>query len=79
MEVADILPSGKFTRPQLDLLRMFSANIPDEDWEAIREQIKHYFAQKAVEEMDKLFDEKGWGDGKIDELLNTHMRTPYKK
>ncbi len=78
MEADEIMPSGRFTIAQLDLLKMFSAKIPDEDWEAIRDYAKRYFAQRATEEMDKLFEEKGWGKEKIEEWANTHMRTTYK-
>lgn len=79
MEVKEIIPTGRFTRAQLDLLKMFSNQIPDKDWEAIRDYAKHYFAQRATEEMDKLFEENGWGEEKIEEWANTHMRTPYIK
>ena len=79
MEVNEIIPTGKFTKAQRDLLKMFSGEIPDADWEAIRDYAKHYFAEKATQEMDKLFEEQGWGDKKIEEWANTHMRTPYTK
>ena len=79
MSTSEIIPTGKFTKPQLDLLRMFSVNVPEEDWEAIREHVKLYFAEKATTEMDKLFEENKWTDQTINDLLNTHMRTPYNK
>ena len=79
MKVNEMMPTGKFTKAQLDLLKMFSVNIPDADWEAIRDYAKHYFAGKATEEMDKLFIENGWDEKKIEEWANEHMRTPYTK
>lgn len=65
MEVKEIIPSGRFNKAQLELLKMFSADIPEKDWEAIRDLAQQYFAAKATEEMDKLFEEKGWGDEKF--------------
>lgn len=79
MQAIEIMPAGRFSKPQLDLLKMFTADIPDKDWEAIREHVKLYFAGKATAEMDALFDENGWQEEKIEELLNTHLRTPYNK
>jgi len=79
MEANEIIPSGKFTKVQRDLLRMFSHEIPDADWAAIRDFAKRHFAEKATMEMDKLFEENGWGEKKIDEWANTRMRIPYAK
>jgi hypothetical protein len=60
-------------------LKCFQKEIPGSDWEAIRDYAKHYFAEKATIEMDKLFEENDWGEEKITEWANTHMRTPYTK
>ncbi len=79
MEVKEIIPSGRFNKAQLELLKMFSADIPEKDWEAIRDLAQQYFAAKATEEMDKLFEENGWGDEKIEKWSKAHFRTPYKK
>lgn len=65
------------TEPQLDLLKMFSYKVDDADWLAIKRMIVHYFAQKAIEGADKVWDEEGWDDKKVDDLLKTHLRTPY--
>jgi len=40
--------------------------------------ISKYFAEKASDEMDKLFEQNGWGEEKIEEWGKEHMRTPYK-
>jgi hypothetical protein len=68
-----------FTEPQLDLLRMFSHKVDDNNWVEIKKLIAAYFAKKAVEEANRVWDEQNWGDQKIDMLLNTHLRTPYNK
>ena len=66
------------TEPQLDLLKMFSHKVDDADWVAIKRMIVRYFAQKAIEGADQVWDEQGWDDQKVEELLHTHLRTPYK-
>ena len=79
MEVKDIIPTGKFTKTQLELLKMFSTDLPEEDWEEVRELLSKHFLMKARSEMDALFEEKGWGEEKIEEWSKEHMRTPYTK
>lgn len=34
-------------------------------------------ARKAAREADKVWDEKGWTNETMEEMLNTHYRTPY--
>lgn len=65
------------TEPQLDLLKMFSHKVDDADWVAVKRMIVNYFAQKAIEGADKIWDEQGWNDQRVEEILNTHLRTPY--
>lgn len=67
------------TESQLELLQMFSRPVSDSDWIAIKRMITNYFANKSIEEADKIWDEQGWDNAKIDELLNSHLRTPYNK
>lgn len=78
MDIKEIMPAGKLTAAQLDLLKLFSREIPDENRKEIRQLITKYFAEKATAEMDKLFEEKGWGGEKLEEWSKGHMRTPYK-
>lgn len=78
MEVKEIIPTGRFNKAQLELLKLFANEIPEEDWEAIRDFAKNYFAAKAKEEMNKLFEENGWGNEKIEEWSKAHFRTPYE-
>lgn len=75
----EIIPTGKFTQPQLELLRMFSKQYPEKVWSEVKDLVSKYFMEKASAEMDNLFEQKGWGDDKITEWINEHMRTPYNK
>jgi hypothetical protein len=68
------LPSH-LTKAQLELLKMFSRDIPDEQWEEIRQLISRYFMQKVVEIADKVTAD--WTQEDFDRLLHTHLRTPY--
>lgn len=67
--------SNRFTKAQLELLKMFSRDIPEEQWVELRRLIFQYFMQKAVEAADDAT--KGWTKEDFDRLLKTHYRTPY--
>lgn len=79
MATEEILPSGKFTQAQLELLRMFSKQYPDEVWLEVKDLLSKYFMEKASEEMNNLFEEKGWGEEKIQDWASEHMRTSYRR
>lgn len=63
---------------QLELLRIFNAELSNEQLKEIRGVLATYFAQKVTSDMDALFEEKGWGEEKIEEWSKEHMRTKYE-
>jgi hypothetical protein len=79
MIAEEIIPTGKFTQPQLELLQMFSKQYPEPVWMEIRALLSRFFMEKASTEMDNLFDQNGWTEDKINEWAKEHMRTPYNK
>jgi hypothetical protein len=60
---------------QLQLLRLFNRDVDDADWLEIRRMITQYFAKKATQAADKLWDEEGWSDQTMNDWLNSHQRT----
>ncbi len=36
-----------------------------------------FFAKKSLQEAEKAWDEKGWNEEKVEQLLKKHLRTPY--
>ena len=64
---------------QLDLLKMFAHQVPDEDLMAVRRLLTQYFAQKAIAEADAVWAEKGWTAADTERLTNEHHRTPYSR
>lgn len=75
MDISQIAPSGKLSNIQIELLKLFTRDIPDEDMIEIRSLLSRYFMEKARDEMDKLFEEKGWGQEKLEEWANEHWRS----
>ncbi len=65
------------TKAQLELLSLFNRPVDDTDWSAIRRMITRYFAEKAIQEADTLWQEKEWNEATMTTWLNSHQRTQY--
>lgn len=57
------------TNLQLELLQLYSLNLPEGELLEIRRLIARYFADKASDEMDRLWDQENWSDETMDEWL----------
>ena len=68
-----------FSNIQLELLQLFQSNIDENDLVAIKNLITGYFAKKAIDMADEIWDKEGWDENKVNEFLQTKMRTPYNK
>jgi hypothetical protein len=77
MVIEDVIPTGKFNKSQLELLKVFSKQFPEKVWIDIKNLIANYFMDEATKEMDQLFEDNNWGVEKIEEWADTHMRTKY--
>ena len=65
---------------QLEILEMFTRHqVSTEDVMAIKKMLTDFFAKKAMDEADKLWEERNYTQATMDNWLNTHQRTPYKK
>jgi len=63
---------------QLELLKLFSRDIEDNDVVEIRKLIVKYLSQKLATSGNKVWEEKNWTKEDMDKLLNSRLRTPYK-
>jgi hypothetical protein len=70
--------SEKLTNLQLELLKLYTRPISEEDLLAIQSFLTNYFANKAIEEANRVWDEQDWNEAKVNKLLASHLRTPYK-
>ncbi|MCE7070157.1 hypothetical protein LZG74_07595 [Dyadobacter sp. CY327] len=61
---------------QLELLKVYSRQIEDEDVVAIRKMLATYFAEKAIRLADDVWVEKGWKSEHTEQLSQEHNRTP---
>lgn len=44
---------------QLELLKLYSTNLDQQELVELKRVLANYFAQKAIKEADKIWDEKG--------------------
>jgi hypothetical protein len=66
------------TNAQLEILKVFSHQLSEKDLIELRKILADFFAKKAVEAANKVWDEKGWTDQDVDRLLNTKLRKRSK-
>jgi hypothetical protein len=50
---------------QLELLKLYSTNLSQDDVIELKKILAHYFAQKEIKEADKIWDEKGLSSSPI--------------
>ena len=63
---------------QMDFLQLLAHIKTDEELDELRQVVSDYYARKAEEGMNKLWESGQWNKEKDDEILRTHLRTPYK-
>lgn len=59
---------------QLEILKVFSHNLTEEELKDFRETIARYFANRAIKSANEVWEEEGWTDEDVDRMLNTKMR-----
>jgi hypothetical protein len=62
---------------QLEILKLFTRELDDNDLIEIKRLIIKYLADKITRMADEIWEENNWTDEDMDRLLNTHQRTPY--
>lgn len=71
--------TATFNQAQMQLLDMMSFVKTPEALSDLNKVISDYFARKADEEMNKLWNEGFLNDEKIEQFRHLHERTPYNK
>jgi hypothetical protein len=55
---------------QMELLKLYSMNIDDKDLLHFKDCLAQFFMQKAIDEADKVWDEKGYSNELMEEWIN---------
>lgn len=59
---------------QLELLKAFSHQLSENDLIDLRKMLATFFAQRLIQQADKVWEEKNWTDEDVDRMLTTKMR-----
>ncbi len=70
--------SQPLTNAQLEILKAFSFNLDSRELSEFKKLIAQYFADRAIGEANKVWDEKKWDNDSMNEMLNTKMRKSKK-
>lgn len=65
----------RLTNLQLELIKLFQYELPDDQLGEIRTLLSKYFADKASNEMDRLWEQNNWSDKTMDDWANDDLRT----
>ena len=68
-----------FNDAQLEMLDIMAGINSAEELNALKHAISEFFARRADEEMEKLWQEGTWNEQTLQDLKNAHFRTPYKQ
>ncbi len=63
------------TNLQLELLKVFSYELNEQQLKEVRALLSRYFAEKATQEMDKLWEDQNWSDETMMQWSNEHLRS----
>jgi hypothetical protein len=66
------------TNLQLEVLKVFFRQVPDEDLRAIKALLSNYFAQKETTLANEVWEQEGFTEEKMNEWRQAHLRTEYK-
>ncbi len=78
MEAATV-QAKPFTPFQIEMLELVSRVSSEVEMQDIRRMLGQYFAKRAEDALDRLWDEGVLNDKVMEEWKSEHMRTPYKQ
>jgi hypothetical protein len=61
---------------QIELLQLYNQNVSEDDLIAIKRILAQYFAERAADAMDVLWDENGWSNETMDSWLKGEGKSP---
>ena len=71
------MQAQKLTNLQLELLKVFSYQLNQQQLTDIKTLLANYFAEQATKEVDQLWAENNWDENTMETWANEHLRMPY--
>ena len=72
------LDQTSLTNLQLKILKVYRAKLNEDELQELSGILSDFLTKRAIKLADEAWDELGWNEEKVKELLQTKMRTPYK-
>ena len=73
--MGQIAGANRLTNLQLEMIKLFSFNLDEEQLLEVKGLLAKYFADKATQEMDKVWQERGLTNETMNSWLKEHLRT----
>ena len=67
------------TNLQLELLKLYSRKVSEQDLQSIKQMLAQYFSNKAMDLADKTWGQNNWTEEDAERLSNEHLRKSSKK
>lgn len=61
--------TSKLTNLQLELIKYFRYEVSEEEMREIKRMLAAFFAKRAMDRADEIWDERGWSDETMDAWL----------
>lgn len=58
------------TNAQVELMKLYSTNLSNQDLEELRNMLAKFYADKAIAQSNQIWDEKGLTDANMETWLN---------
>ncbi len=78
MDIHALTPTGELTEMQMEILKIFSKKMTDDQVNELNDVLCEYFAKKAIEEFDKIEEERGWTKETYKKWSKEHLRKSSK-
>ena len=72
------MENKKLSNIQLELLKIFSFNLTDEELSELKDILVKFFADKISSEADKIYEKNNWNEEEIENILREHDRLKYE-
>ncbi len=69
---------GSLSNLQVELLKLYANHLPEEQLRDIKLMLAHYFANKATEAMNKVWDERDLTEQDMVNWTNEHNRVTHR-
>jgi hypothetical protein len=70
MKMGEAVLNDNFSNVQLELLKLYSTDISDSELEEVKQKLADFFAKKATDEANKLWDEKNMDNNLMTKWLD---------